>query len=96
MAQTRCNMRGGGRLAWEGVGLLIPCSKELVGSNPTPRAIIGDSGLNLSFRCNGIQETALALFNDIQLVHESINSNKENGLRFGNYTIKYDKRQIRP
>jgi hypothetical protein len=23
--------------------LLIPCSKELVGSNPTPRAIIGDS-----------------------------------------------------
>jgi hypothetical protein len=23
--------------------LLIPCSKELVGSNPTPRAIFGDS-----------------------------------------------------
>jgi NADH:ubiquinone oxidoreductase subunit B-like Fe-S oxidoreductase len=23
------------------VGLLIPCSKELVGSNPTPRAYLG-------------------------------------------------------
>jgi hypothetical protein len=25
------------------VGLLIPCSKELVGSNPTPRVIHPDS-----------------------------------------------------
>ena len=28
----------GDRLAWYGVGLLIPCSQELGGSNPSPRA----------------------------------------------------------
>jgi hypothetical protein len=29
------------------VGLLIPCSKELVGSNPTPRAYLGGSSKNV-------------------------------------------------
>jgi len=29
------------------VGLLIPCSEELVGSNPTPRAYLGDSSKNI-------------------------------------------------
>ena len=29
---------GRGSQAWHGVGLLIPCSKEFVGSNPTPCA----------------------------------------------------------
>jgi len=28
------------------VGLLIPCSKELVGSNPTPRALLRESKAN--------------------------------------------------
>jgi hypothetical protein len=29
------------------VGLLIPCSEELVGSNPTPRAYLGGSSKNI-------------------------------------------------
>lgn len=29
------------------MGLLIPCSKELVGSNPTPRALLRDSSRKL-------------------------------------------------
>src|SRR5688572_29822675 len=37
----------GGRLAWSGVGLLIPCSEELVGSNPTHRAYLGGSSKNV-------------------------------------------------
>jgi hypothetical protein len=37
--------------------LLIPCSKELVGSNPTPRALNGDSDNNLfSSNCRAIHE----------------------------------------
>ena len=28
------------------MGLLIPCSQELVGSNPTPRAYLGDLYIN--------------------------------------------------
>jgi hypothetical protein len=32
------------------VGLLIPCSKELVGSNPTPRAKLADSTNSLKYQ----------------------------------------------
>jgi hypothetical protein len=36
------------------VGLLIPCSEELVGSNPTPRAILGESCDNLFLAISGV------------------------------------------
>ena len=44
------------------MGLLIPCSQELVGSNPTPRAYLGDlySSFNSHTKANNDRTTNLA------------------------------------